>query len=482
MHRDTSADPHTHHRVGMALLFWPRGGSAQVAAYLARALDRHGWPVSLASGSLGPLGAHGNSATFFAGIDGSSFDYDEAQAMYLDGGDPMDAPRPMHPSFESKPDVADRSFTEVSPAQFEHATDAWGTHLAGSASFAASDVLHVHHLSVLQRAARRALPDLPMVSHLHGTDLKLLDAIGRGVYDDGAHPFAAGAGDLLRDAASVADATFVVSAHERSEAARLLDIDVATVHLVPNGVDVERFAPTDISVGERRAHWHRWFVADPQGWSSASRRTGSIAYGPEVLDRFIDPLTGGANPVLMFVGRFLGFKRVPLLIRAYAKAQPRFRRPAPLVVWGGSPGEWEGEHPHDVVNELGVRDVFFTGWRGHDELPVGLACADVLVAPSVDEPFGQVYLEAMASGRPVIGTTTGGPVEFVNVDPEAPDGWLVTPDDIDALAEAMVAAVNGEPERRRRGANARRHVSAGYSWSALSERFVKVYEALARER
>jgi glycosyltransferase involved in cell wall biosynthesis len=470
------------HRVGMGLLFWPRGGSAQVAGYLARALDAHGWPVTLASGSLGPLGAHGNADTFFTDIDDTAFRYDDAQASYAAGGDPMDSPQPMHPSYEDKPGVSDRSFTEVSPAQFAHASDAWSAHLAASPAFLTADVLHLHHLSVLQRAARLVLPGVPMVSHLHGTDLKLLDAIDAGTYDDGAHPYAPGAAALLRDAAKTANATFVVSAHELQQATRLLDLDPATVHVVPNGVDVDRFAPRAMSVGERRAHWHRWLVSDPQGWTAASGEAGSITYGPEALDRFIDPLTGMPNPVLMFVGRFLGFKRVPLLVRAYARAAPRFRRPAPLVIWGGATGEWEGEHPYDVAAELGVRDVFFTGWRDHDDLATALNCADALVAPSVDEPFGQVYLEAMASGLPVVGTTTGGPLEFVNVEEGAPDGWLVAPDDIDALAEALVTVVNGTHERVRRGVNARRHAVEGYSWSALSGRFVEVYQGLLDHR
>jgi len=70
------------------------------------------------------------------------------------------------------------------------------------------------------------------------------------------------------------------------------------------------------------------------------------------------------------VGRYLGFKRVPLLVRAYARARPRFETPVPLSIWGGSPGEWEGEHPYTVARELAVDGVFFSGWRGHDELPL----------------------------------------------------------------------------------------------------------------
>ena len=102
------------------------------------------------------------------------------------------------------------------------------------------------------------------------------------------------------------------------------------------------------------------------------------------------------RPVLMYVGRFLAFKRVPLLVRAYARARERMTVPAPLVIWGGWPGEWEGEHPHTVVTRERIKGVFFDGWRDHDQLPLGLSCADCFVAPSTDEPFGLVYLEAMA--------------------------------------------------------------------------------------
>ena len=119
--------------------------------------------------------------------------------------------------------------------------------------------------------------------------------------------------------------------------------------------------------------------------------------------------------------------------------------PAPLVIWGGWPGEWEGEHPHTVVTREHIDGVFFDGWRDHDELPLGLSCADCFVAPSTDEPFGLVYLEAMACELPVIGTLSGGPPSFINVTPGEPDGWLVPPDDETALANAMVTAIDDEP-------------------------------------
>src|SRR6476620_9454150 len=106
----------------------------------------------------------------------------------------------------------------------------------------------------------------------------------------------------------------------------------------------------------------------------------------------------------MYVGRFLAFKRVPMLVRAYARARERMSVAAPLVIRGGFPGAWEGEHPHTVRERAGIEDVFFYGWRDHDQLPVGLSCGGCFVAPSPGEPFGRVCLEAIACGLPVIGT------------------------------------------------------------------------------
>jgi glycosyltransferase involved in cell wall biosynthesis len=132
-----------------------------------------------------------------------------------------------------------------------------------------------------------------------------------------------------------------------------------------------------------------------------------------------------------------------------------------------------------VARHLGVDDaVLFVGWRGHDELPEGLVCADALVAPSVNEPFGQVFLEAMACGLPVVTTATGGPLSFVNTEPRRPNGWLVPPDDETALADALVEVVVDPAERRARGRNAADQVRQRYSWRALAGRFATCYEEL----
>jgi glycosyltransferase involved in cell wall biosynthesis len=467
----------------MGLFFYPRGGSAQVAGYLSRALIAHGWHVTLACGSLGGDGAYGNAATFFAGIDTVPAAYDDAVARWERGQDPMDAPFPMQPSYEEREGAPDRSFPRVSPRQGERMVAAWANLIAGSADLRHARIFHLHHLTPIHDAVAAVLGGVPIVTHLHGTELKMLDAIAHEEPGVGTGPHARWWATRMGEAARRADATIVISPHQHAEAVRLLGLDPTTVHWLPDGVDVERFAVRRAGVEERRARWLDWLVRDPHGWDEASRTPGSIRYAADdVVDAFFDASTGESRPVLMFVGRFLGFKRVPLLVRAYHRARARMSVPAPLVVWGGAPGEWEGEHPHSVATRAGVSGVFFAGWRGHDELPLGLACADCFVAPSTAEPFGLVYLEAMSCGLPVIGTRSGGPPSFVGVVPGEPDGWLVPPDDEAALADAIVRAVDDPAERIRRGGNAARHVREGYSWHAVAGRCTQLYEHVAAAR
>lgn len=453
-------------QVTMGLLFYPRGGSAQVARYLAAALGRDGRPVRLVTGSLGPPGAATNAETFFAGLDVHAADFTPALEAWEHGADPMVQPMPMHPSYERREGVPDRIFTELDDECARRQVDAW-TRVFEQAGCGAGDLFHLHHLTPHHLAVAERWPDASVVAHLHGTELKMLDTF------DASDPWSR----RLVEAARHADRLIAISPHDRDEAVRLLGVDTDRVTVVPNGVDVTVFDRRRVGDAARLAQWHRWLVDDPLGWDE-SGRVGSVRYTRDDLADFVGD-GDEALPVLMFVGRFLGFKRVPLLVRAYHRAREQMRRPVPLVVWGGSPGEWEGEHPVTLARELGTRGIFFVGWRGHDELPDGLNAADVLVAPSTDEPFGQVYLEAMACGLPVIATRSGGPPTFVDTDSGHPNGWLVEPDDEDALVAAIVAAADDDDERRARGEAAYTQIRGSYSWDTIATRVGAIHDELA---
>ena len=500
-------------RVGMGLWFYPRGGSSQVARYLASGLAGAGWDVSLVAGSLDGPGEATNATTFFAGLDVHPVDYTPAAEAHRRGHDPLAAPVPMHASYEDREDVPDRLLAAVEPELAEHLVDSW-TRILPARFVEGSDVFHLHHLTPMHEAVARLRPQAPVVAHLHGTELKFLEGVaarvrlaaalgtdlaGMASAEPGAPlmpgdlsdeelrllrttrwprwrrgPFWAG---RLRRIAARCQRVVVISPSDREAAPSLLGIDAARVEWVPNGVDVVRFRPRSLPAAERLGLLRRWLVEDPRGWDETGV-AGTIRYSDADLERLADPATGDLRPIVMYVGRFTAVKRLPLLLQAYARARPRLRSPAALVIWGGHAGELEGEHPRAVTARLGLDDVFFVGWRGHDDLPLGLAAADVVVLPSVNESFGQSAIEAMACGVPVIATRSGGPPSFINTDPGRPTGWLVEPDDEAELTEALVEALSRPDERRRRGERSLAVATERFSWASLVPRFEAIYDEL----
>ena len=473
--------------VVQGFMFFPRGGSAQVVRYLSRALPQVGWEPLLVVGSVGGAGGPCHAATFFTGLEVHAVDFTPALDAWGHGEDPLDQPVPLHPSFEDRPGAPDRVFASVSPALAERQVTAWAKAL-GAAGAQRAAVVHLHHLTPLHDAAARVSPELPVVTQLHGTELLMLEEIDR--LPASATPLTASAApgratwlyaehwaSRLRSAARRSARILVASPDHAARAARALRLPDDRLTVVPNGVDTERFDRLNLRLEHRLSLLRRWLVEEPRGWDETGTQ-GSVRYSPADLAAFVDPVNGNLRPVLMYVGRFTAVKRLPLLIRAYARVRARLGPVAPLLVWGGHPGEWEGEHPQTVARRANVDGVFFVGWRGHDDLRLGLGCADLLVVPSVGEAFGAVYLEAMAAGVPVVATRTGGPPSFVNLDPHHPDGWLVAPDDEDALADALVQAITAPGARRARADAAYSHLRHRYSWATIAERVAEVYDGL----
>ena len=151
-------------RVVMGLLFYPRGGSAYVVRYLSPALERAGWSISLAVGSLGVPGDETHAPTFFDGLEVHFLDSTDAVAVF-EGGDAIAAAQPMHPSFEDRVGVPDVVLAAVPPQLGGHLTAVWEPLLRAAGADLAG-VFHLHHLTPQLAAAHRGWPGVPIVVHL----------------------------------------------------------------------------------------------------------------------------------------------------------------------------------------------------------------------------------------------------------------------------------------------------------------------------
>lgn len=190
-----------------------------------------------------------------------------------------------------------------------------------------------------------------------------------------------------------------------------------------------------------------------------ARHVAVVPFGIE-LDRFqrVDDATarraaelraGLRGPVVLFVGRFVYYKGLDVLIEAMRHAE------GSLLLAGDGPLEPE---LRQRVTALGLGDrVRFLGRVADADLPACYRAADVFVLPSVahTETFGVVQVEAMASGLPVISTRLNTGVPWVNQD--GVSGLTVAPGDAGALAEAIrrLSVDRGERDRLARGAAAR---------------------------
>jgi glycosyltransferase involved in cell wall biosynthesis len=165
------------------------------------------------------------------------------------------------------------------------------------------------------------------------------------------------------------------------------------------------------------------------------------------------------QPVLGYVGRLSVEKNVDLLPRVHKQLQAMGWSPRWLIVGHGSDGEM-------LRRELG--DSALTGVLRGEELAKAYAAMDLLVFPSHTDTFGNVVLEALASGVPAVVTPHGGPAHIVQ------DGVTgrVAPDEEFAAA---IAGLLSEPERMQSMRCAAREYALGCSWDAVFERVVAAY-------
>jgi phosphatidylinositol alpha-mannosyltransferase len=205
-------------------------------------------------------------------------------------------------------------------------------------------------------------------------------------------------------------------------------------NIIPNGVDVERFARE-----------------------------------VEPLPEFSD---GKRN--VLFVGRPEKRKGLKYLIRAFAGVQRALPDSRLIVVGAGRFDRYEG-----AVRRSRLRDVQFRSYVPFEELPRYHHSSHVFCAPNTGfESQGIVLLEAMAAGLPIVASNIEG---FAGVMTHGVEGLLTPPEDAQALAGALVEVLR-DPDRAAAMAARGRERSQHFAWDRVAQRVLSYYERLIYER
>lgn len=285
------------------------------------------------------------------------------------------------------------------------------------------DIIHAHYalpFAVCAHLAREMLGDHPvrLVTTLHGTDVTVL-AQDKSLYS------------VIKLGIEKSDVVTAVSRSLVQQTNELFDTN-KPIRCVYNFVDTDLFRPV--------AHCDVRHCFSPTG-----------------------------EKVLLHVSNFRKVKRLPDVIAIFARV--REVMPAQLLLVGEGP---ELSRTRDLVDSLGLSaNVRFLGKQ--DEVNTLFNAADLLLLPSEKESFGLVALEAMASGVPVIGSTSGGIPEVVA---NGETGWLAAPGDVETMAARAIELL-GNPERYRQfSADARSRAEQQFNVHARVKDYEEIYETL----
>lgn len=224
------------------------------------------------------------------------------------------------------------------------------------------------------------------------------------------------------------------------------------------------YAPSTAIVRELEAHG----IGGVELWS---RGIETDRFSPARRDPALRAAAGAdeGTPVLLFVSRLVKEKDVADLVAADRRLRERgveFR--TVLVGDGPMRGELEAEMPH----------AHFAGHQSGGALARWYASGDVFVFPSTTETFGNVVLEAMASGLPTVVADRGGPPDLVE---PGRTGWIARANDVDDLADRLEGLLRDPGARERMGAAAR-EAALDRDWSAINGRLLESYARVARGR
>jgi len=216
------------------------------------------------------------------------------------------------------------------------------------------------------------------------------------------------------------------------------------IEVIPMGVDIERFKPS-------KSEWLRHLLG---------------------IDKEL---------IVLSVARLHYSKGLGYFIQAMKYVKSRLGNVKGVIV-GRGPDE---RYLKSLIRSLKLDDTVFlvTEHVDHNQMAEVYNSCDIFILLSQYEPFGMALLEAMACGKPVIVSDTGGLRDVVR---DGIDGFKVqlnrSEDDVQTVVEVMMKLLTDEVLRGRGGEAARKRVETAYDWEHIAKRYEQFYEELVGQR
>ena len=269
----------------------------------------------------------------------------------------------------------------------------------------------------------------PLIVTLHGVDILTERTIGYGLRLN------KGFDIIIRKVLREADVV-IASSTSTFEEALNAGCDQRNLVLVPNGVDIKRFT---LNIDGRRVR----------------KKLG-------IMGKFI----------VFTLRAHVPKNGIKYLIKA-AHTVLRKNPNVYFVIGGDGPLRRELEKLADGLGISG--NIVFTGYIPYDELPYYYAASDIFVIPSVIEAFGLVAVEAMACGKPVVGSNVGGIRDIIR---DGQNGYLVEPKDPKSLADKIAFMLENPSLREKLGEEGRRTAERNFDIERRIDKILRIYSRL----
>jgi glycogen(starch) synthase len=289
------------------------------------------------------------------------------------------------------------------------------------------DVMHVHDwLAAFSGISFKHYMKKPMVLTVHSTE------VGRA---QGLHsPDSFSINGIEWWSMYEADRVIVCSQSMKDEICGHFNLPQDKVDVIPNAIDATKYQ-TSVDRG-------------------AVRQRYGVGYGEKLI---------------LCVGRLVPQKGVEYFIRAIPSIARRYPEAKFIIVGEG----WSRDILEAEARASGQnRKIQFTGFASDQEVIDLMTSADVLVVPSIYEPFGIVALEGMATGVPVVASKVGGLAEVIDHDQT---GIFVYPKNPESIAWGIDRVLSDPDHARWLTENAKEKLHKAYSWEAVAMKTVNVY-------